>query len=236
MCRPLDERVIAAKADEKEVNSLISEYTPFLRALIGNIILKPRIYGENELLSAAAEAFWEAIRMYNPDKGHFINIAKLVVKRKLLNLARKEGVRLAREVSFSGLSHTGKDGEDIEFDPPDDKPGTDNPLRWEIEAIEAESLAYGIDFMRLADYSPKAEKTKEVCFAVVRFLKGREDLLAEMRKTCGLPLKKICDEMGADRKTLERHRQYIIVVTLIAVNDYPCLAGWLNLRGKGVSA
>ena len=235
MCRTLDERAVAAKTDEKEINSLICEYPPFLRALIGKIILKPKDYGGNELLSTAAEAFWEAVRAYDQRKGHFISLAELVVKRKLINLARNEGLRLRREINFSALSKTDKDGGEVEFDAPDNKPGADYPLRLEIEAIEAESLAYGIDFMQLADYSPKAEKTKEVCFAVVRFMKSRDDLLSEMRKTCALPLKKICGATGADRKTLERHRQYIIVVTLIAANDYPYLANWLDLRGKGVN-
>jgi len=235
MCRTLDARATAAKADKDEVNSLILEYTPFLRALIGKIILSPKAYGENELFSVASEAFWEAIKVYDCQRGHFINIASLVVKRRLLNLARDEKVRLTKEVGFSALAQVGKDGAEIEFDLPDPKSVTDNPLRYEIEAIKAESFAYGIDFMRLAEYSPKAEKTKSVCFSVVRFLKSREDVLAEMRKTCALPLKKICDGTGADRKTLERHRHYIVVVTLIAANDYPFLAGWLNLRGQGVS-
>jgi hypothetical protein len=39
---------------------------------------------------------------------------------------------------------------------------TDNPLKYEIEAITAEAEAFGINLMKLGDYAPKAEKLKRI--------------------------------------------------------------------------
>lgn len=231
----LSERAVLAKTDETELNSLIAEYTPFLRASVLKYIFKPDKYLFEDMLSVAREAFWEAIRSYERDKGHFILFARLVIKRRILNALTEINRKSGRETAFSSMGKKGKDGEEIEFDPADERVSPfDNPYKWEIEAIEAEALPYGVKFTELDKYSPAAGKTKDACFAAVRYMARQPGLLSEMRRSGNLPCKKIVEATGIHRKTIERHRQYIIVVTLIAANDYPCLSEWLGLRRKGV--
>jgi RNA polymerase sigma factor len=96
----LNARVILAKNDVKEMNSVIAEYTPFLRTLIKNTILKPKRYGEDDLFAAAQEAFWNALLSFNETKGNFILFARLVVKRKLLHIKLKLTERAAKMCIF----------------------------------------------------------------------------------------------------------------------------------------
>ena len=227
----LNERAVRAKTDENEVNSLIAEYTPFLRASVRKYISGRDEYLFNDMFSIAQEAFLEAVKAYDQSKGHFIVFAGLVIKRRILNGLTEARRREGRETAFSALSARGKDGEEIEFDPPDERAQSfDNPYKWEIEAIKQEVCAYGIDFMKLAKYSPSAGKTKEACLSAVKYISGQQRLLSEMRRSGELPCKIICEATGIHRKTVERHRQYIIVVTVIAAGGYPYLSEWIGLR------
>ncbi|GHU99999.1 hypothetical protein FACS1894211_06430 [Clostridia bacterium] len=61
-----------------------------------------------------------------------------------------------------------------------------------------------------------------------------DGLLQAFRRKSTLPLKELCELTGVERKTLERHRQYILTVTLICTDDYPYLQEWLALRKYGV--
>jgi RNA polymerase sigma factor len=132
------------------------------------------------------------------------------------------------------MTGTDADGGEIAYDPADPRPAADNPLRLEIEAIKADSMAFGIDFFALEKVSPKAEKTKAAVLSAVRYLSRSAKLLSAFRASGGnLPLKEITENTAADRKTLKRHRQYIVVATLIVTGDYPYLSEYIGIKSAG---
>src|SRR5690606_8313552 len=134
------------------------------------------------------------------------------------------------EIPISNLKHNGEDDND-QFQIVDKNAVYfDNPIRLEIEAIKAECLQFNIDFIKLEKYSPKATKTKEVCQKVINEVLADNNLIIYLKKNNRLPVKDICQRLKVSRKTIERHRQYIIAVILIANGDYPCISGYLNLK------
>ena len=48
-----------------------------------------------------------------------------------------------------------------------------------------------------------------------------------------LPMKELSKNSGVDRKTLERHRKYLIAVALILMEDLPHMAEYVGyIKGK----
>ena len=108
--------------------------------------------------------------------------------------------------------------------------------RQEIEELAAVMKQFGVSFSDVADNSPRQERTLAACASAIRFAAGNQQLLDEVLKTGKLPLGKLVQGSGAERKTLERHRKYILAMLLIQTNGYEIIRGHLRhvLKGKGV--
>lgn len=76
-----------------------------------------------------------------------------------------------------------------------------------------------------------------MCKRVIRYAKDNPEILEELLQTKKLPLKKLIDGSQADRKTIERHRKYVVTMLLILTNGYDIIRGHLVnvLREKGGS-
>ena len=61
-------------------------------------------------------------------------------------------------------------------------------------------------------------------------------LLDELLETKRLPLGKLSDGSGVERKTLERHRKYLVALLLIYTNGYEIIRGHLAQVLKGGKA
>jgi len=105
---------------------------------------------------------------------------------------------------------------------------TDDSIKLEIEAATAVFAGYGFSFFELADFSPKAEKTKKACAKAVAYIVKNPELMREMQATKQLPAKAVVENTGLPRKILERHRKYIIAAAEIISGDYPCLANYMR--------
>jgi len=107
-------------------------------------------------------------------------------------------------------------------------------IKDEIEAANKLFCEYGFSFYDLAACSPKSEKTRKMCARAVAFLMDRPLLITEMRRTKQLPLKAL-EQPGIPRKTLERHRKYMIAAAEILLHDdFPCLKEYMHsIREEG---
>ncbi|NLM79116.1 MAG: hypothetical protein GX173_13725 [Ruminococcaceae bacterium] len=100
----------------------------------------------------------------------------------------------------------------------------DFSVQYEIQALEQAVNAYGFSYLDLVESSPKAQKTKSSCKAVIRFLLSSPVLIADMQQSKMLPIKIIEKKSGVPRKIIERHRKYIVTAVEILSGDYPHLA------------
>ena len=87
---------------------------------------------------------------------------------------------------------------------------------------------YGIAFTELPSVSPKHEKTRAECGRAVAFLYESPRLCSEMRRKKALPIREICLNCGIPRKTVERHRKYIITATEVCIGSYPIISEYLK--------
>ena len=105
----------------------------------------------------------------------------------------------------------------------------------EIEELASVMKEYGIGFSDVSENSPKQERTLEACKKAIQFAADNKQILDELLRTKKLPLARLVEGSGADRKTLERHRKYILAMLLIQTNGYEIIRGHLRhlLKKKG---
>ena len=107
--------------------------------------------------------------------------------------------------------------------------------RAEIEDLIRQMKEFGVSLSDVADNCPKQQRTLNVCRKALEYAKENPELLEEFLKTQRLPIGRLSAGSGAERKTLERHRKYMVALLLIYTNGYEIIRGHLCqiTRAKG---
>ncbi|HHX03180.1 MAG TPA: RNA polymerase subunit sigma [Tissierellia bacterium] len=224
------DRVYAAKGDSAAADSLIRDYLPFIKAQTYKVVGR-MITDEDDELSIAMIAFHEAIESYSRLRGAFLPYASLVMERKLIDFFRKEKRHMGQlsidvpvmENEDATYSETLEDQTDAygEFEMRD-------ATRAEIMELTAQLQEYGITLNDIADNSPKQERTLESCQLALAHARAYPAIIEEFKRTKKLPLKALAEGSGVERKTLERHRKYMMALLLIFSNGYEIIRGHLK--------
>lgn len=233
----ITERVYDAKGNMQKADSLIRDYIPFIRKEAAKFMSRLCTEQDDEF-SIAMIAFHEAIQGYSKERGAFLSYASLLIKNRLIDFIRKES------------RHTGK----LSLDEPcgqDETPMHEyladerNPFeesanldaaKQEIAELSKVMQEFKISLTDVADNSPKQQRTLEICQNVVRYAINHPSVLEELLHTKKLPMTELVKSHGAKRKTLERHRRYILAMLLIQTNGYEIIRGHLkhvlNIKGE----
>lgn len=216
----IEERVINARHDKTEENNLIGEYLPFILSC-ANKALGRCVTREDDEFSIALSAFYEAMQRYEPEKGIFLSFARLTIRSRLTDYLRKE-YRRNKEIPFSSLVSDGETSFDIEADAPS------NDARYEIEELTSELKAFGISFFDVSGSSPKTQKTKRDCLSAVRYIISDKKIIENIKTKKYIPAAQVSSGAGIKTKILERHRSYIIAVTLIMTGEYELIQEYFS--------
>ena len=212
--RDIDQIVPNLLSDNEALEDFIVQNETFILSTASKFT-KRYISKSDEEWIIALTAFHRAIEKYEYKKGSFFAFAKLSIKRSLIDYFRSQQ-RFNSEFPIDTI-------EDNTI-----KEKTNEDLKLEIQAIHEVLKNYGFSFMDLIECSPKADKTRRTCFLTIRFLLENPLLLGEMRETKQIPIKIIERTLGLPRKTLDRHRKYIIAAVEILIGDCPNLAEYLS--------
>ena len=228
--------VYAAKEDLQKADDLIRQYIPFIRSEASKCITGICTEQDDEY-SIAMIAFHEAILGYEKSRGAFLGYASMLIRSRIIDFQRKESRHRGH---LSIHAEQGEEGKTLLDDIADDSDHAEETVnleatRQEIEELSAVMAEFGISFSDVADDSPRQERTMEACTAAIRFAAENRHLLDGLLKTGKLPLAQLAAGSGAERKTLERHRKYILAMLLIQTNGYEIIRGHLRhvLSGKG---
>lgn len=229
MEHPIIKKVYAAQQDNQAADELIRTYIPFIRSEAAKFMGCPCTEQDDEY-SIAMIAFHEAIMGFCRERGGFLQYASLLIRSRLTDYRRKE----ARHQGHLSLHEQAGEDDRILMDTlADEKDHYEESAGLEATQQEIAELAsvmarFGISFTDIADNSPKQERTLETCTKAIRFGGSDEDLLEELLRTKKLPMTRLVVGSGADRKTLERHRKYILAMLLIQTNGYEIIRGHLH--------
>lgn len=235
----INDRAIAAASDESIMEELIDSSRDFILSCAGRHSGRYISTSDDEY-SIALYAFYEAVRSYDTANGDFLPFAGMVIKRRLTDYYRRQSRYSSEHLSapevFSGdIDDESSDVIQYEVQAKLSEK-TEPSAEDEISAVTGEFAQFGFTFMDLADCSPKSVKTKSQCKDAVGCILQSPLLLSEMMKNHMLPVKAVSSQSGVNRKTIERHRKYIIAAVIILTGDYPMLAEYMKFMKKGGSA
>ena len=103
----------------------------------------------------------------------------------------------------------------------------------EINHFISQLSEFDISMTEVADSCPKQDRTLQVCMDALDYVKSHRNLLDEMIDKKQLPIGKLCEATGLQRKTLERHRKYIIAIFLAFTNGFEIIRGHLCQIKRG---
>lgn len=231
------QRVYDAKDDMTVADSFISDYIPFIKAQVSKLMKRPVNIQQDDEYSVAMIAFHEAINGYSKTRGTFLSYASLLMRNRIIDFWRKNN-RHNQVISIN--APTSNEDQTIEDSLTDDEDYEENlaireATKEEIIELSTQLRAFDVSLTDIADNSPKQERTLAACKRVVAYVKEDAELMEDFLRTKRLPLKKLTDGSKVARKTIERHRKYIIGLLLIYTNGYEIIRGHLAEVMKGVT-
>ena len=232
------QQVYAAKESVQKADQLIGDYMPFIKAETAKFLKRPPLEGQDDELSIAMIAFHEAICSYSRTRGAFLKYAAMLIKSRLIDYYRKE--RLHRK-TISLDTPSEEDDTPLRDTLANDKDHNEEMIfrdatRAEIQQLTQKMNEFGISLTDIADNCPKQERTLTACRKALQYAKENPNLLDELLQTKRLPISHLCAGSGVERKTLERHRKYMVALLLIYTNGYEIIRGHLKQVMKGVTA
>ena len=226
------QQVLTAQDDPAAADDLIRQYLPFIKAETAKFIKRIPREGEDDELSIAMFAFYEAVVSYQRAKGAFLKLAATAIRNRLIDHARREQrhtgvVSLDAPVSGEEDSRTLLDQTEAvsnEMEERHDRSVTQEELREFAEQL----ASFGLSLSDVADSCPKQERTLQTCMQVLEYARTHPALLDQMVTSGKLPLAQLADGAKVERKTLERHRKYLIAILLAYTNGYEIIRGHLR--------
>lgn len=221
--------VYIAKENPERLDDLIRAYIPFIRKEATKFLSRLCTDQDDEY-SIAMTAFYEAVMGYEKGRGSFLGYASLLIKSRLIDYSRKEA---RHQGNLSLDAQRSEDDHQTLLDTiPDERdPYEEAALReatqQEIAELSLTMALFGVSFSDVADNCPRQERTMEACAKAIRYAGDHPHLLDELLRTKKLPLAQLAKGSGAERKTLERHRKYVLAMLLIQTNGYEIIRGHL---------
>lgn len=221
--------VYEAKENLAAADRLIGTYLPFIKAETAKFLKRPSMEGYDDELSIAMLAFHEAIGGYSRARGAFLKYAAMLIRSRLIDYSRREQ-RHRGHLSLDAptnedeetLAHTLADESN-----PHEEATDREATRAEIEELTRQMEAFGVSLNDVAGNCPKQQRTLEACRKALEYAKANPKLLDDFLASKKLPLAELASGSGIERKTLERHRKYMVALLLIYTNGYEIIRGHL---------
>ena len=220
-----------AKQDPEAADAFIRQYMGFIRSETVKFTHAALENGHEDELSIAMLAFYEAILSYDRGRGPFLAYAARAIRSRLIDHYRAEK-RHRGTVSLHAPIGAEEDGAELLDTLPDTWDDLENAVvreasRQEILEFGEKLAAFGMTFADVADNCPRQARTFVVCRRVLDYARTRPDLLRQVEDTGKLPMTELTQGSGAEKKTLERYRKYLLAILLAFTNGYEIIRGHL---------
>ncbi len=187
------------------------------------------IYNDEEY-SIGLLAFHEAIDQYDLYQNvSFLSFASLVIRRRIIDHIRAQQ-KYKLILPMSSFSHDDEENIGIEnlvtvhFD----EYFEISISKEEILLLTQTLLQYKISFSDLVRLTPKHKDTKKRVFSIVHIILQNPAFLNFLLQNKKLPIALLCKEIYISRITIERHRKYIIAMTILLSGPYENLQKYVK--------
>ncbi|MCS1351913.1 RNA polymerase sigma-I factor [Mechercharimyces sp. CAU 1602] len=182
--------------------------------------------------SIALTGFDEAITNYTRDQNSsFQTFSYMVIRRRLIDYYRSEQ-KHRQQVHFTE-GHMEDDGDPKEIAKQSmqnfQKEEESFMRRLEIEQYSEQLSRYGIAMKDLVKISPKHRDTRATLFQYAeRIVKDKRYLKVLLEKK--RPAKELAPFLDCHRRTISRHRKYLVALTIILTEDLPMMRDYLGFK------
>ncbi|RHW35852.1 RNA polymerase sigma-I factor [Lysinibacillus yapensis] len=220
----MNQLVLKAKAGNEEVlNDLLFAGTPFIKRTASFVCKRP-IDEHDEEFSVAMSGFYEAVIAFNvKEAASFQTFAHLIIKRRLIDYLRRETTLKERHMLLEPANDESSDQHFI-FDKQSIHTYNEKQRATsrKDELIHYKNLLaeFNLTFEQLTKSSPKHADSRKTAFQIAQLIADTEELYTYLIKNKKLPSKDIEALVEVSRKTVERHRKYIISVVLLLKSDF----------------
>lgn len=222
----IEKKIAIAKSDKHALNNLIFDYIPFI---------KKQVYSANlaldfeDMFSIAMITFSICVTEYDEKKGSFIAFATKSIRNRLIDEMRKEGRHTEKVIFFpdndeSLISYM----RDISVQKYNIEHQREN-LAYEIQELLNELLSFGINFRKLTKNCPRQDRARNLCFRAAKLLLSDKDMKKQLFCNKRLPRTELAKQLGISTKTIEKHRKFIVTLSVIWAGDYPNIKSFLPL-------
>ncbi|OLO27612.1 RNA polymerase sigma-I factor [Alkalihalophilus pseudofirmus] len=223
----------AKTGNEIAREQLILHYKPYIINVTGHFCKKFMTWSDEES-SIALIAFNRAIDTFSSEGGRsFQNYVYLLIKRDLIDFYRKEQKETHLSLTINDNEHEiTMNYENDQAIEQYEEMTQSYDLVEEILELDRKLNEFNISFEELEDYSPKHEDTRLSLFEMAATFTNDEELVERLLQKKQLPVGPFSKKAGYKRKTLERHRKYLIALILLNLNRQ-----WVHLSEyiKGTS-
>ncbi len=224
-------QVDAAKNDTLAADQLVRQYLPFIKAETAKFIHRFPVEGEDDELGIAMFAFHEAVLGYEKPRGAFLKYAALHIRHRLIDYIRRE----KRHAGGISLDQPDEDGDSrTKLDRLEDRHDElaqrqdRTAAQAEIGEFAVQLSDFGLSLSDIAENCPKQKRTLAACHQALDCAKAHPELLEKLLATKKLPLAQLVELSGLDKKTLERHRKYLVAIFLAYTNGFEIIRGHLQ--------
>lgn len=220
--------VAAARGDSLAADELVRRFLPFIRSETAKVIRRGVSDSDDEL-SVAMMAFHEAVLAYERLRGAFLPFAARAIRSRIIDFHRREQ-RHRGQLSLHEKNEDDRelaDTLDVGTDPISER--TDRTAaRQEIAHFALGLSEFGLSLTDIADNCPKQARTLSACHRALDYARGNPELLEQTVRTKKLPITSLAAGAGVERKTLERHRKYMMALLLAYTNGFEIIRGHLG--------
>ena len=224
-------QVYAAKADAEAADALIQQYMGFIRSEVVKFTHTAPENGHEDELSIAMLAFYEAVLAYEKSRGAFLPYAARAIKNRLIDhyrVEKRHGNVISLSIRPAKSRRPGAVGYPAGYGGPSaglcgahGQPKGNSRVRPKAGGFWPLLLGCGGQLP-----PPSAD------FGGLPPGAGLRPLPAGLAGTGGgetgkLPLAELAAGAGVEKKTLERHRKYLVAILLAFTNGYEIIRGHL---------
>lgn len=234
LSKDIGARVCAVKGDAHKADELVRDYLPFITSETAKFMARRPVAGVDDELGIAMFAFHEATQVYDRQRGAFLPLAARMIRNRLIDYRRREA-RHTRVVSLDApqFEQDGDENKTLldQVDSGHDEIGERHmraATRTEIEEFTRLLASFEVKLTDVAENCPKQERTLVACQQVLHHARSNPELLERLERTGKLPMAELAAGSGVERKTIERHRRYLVAVLLAFTNGFEIIRGHLR--------
>ncbi len=225
------QQVLDAQADSRAADELIEQYMPFIRSETAKQVGAFPSQEDDEL-SIAMFAFYEAIRAYKPGRGTFLKLAAMTIRSRIIDYRRKQ-MRHQGTLSLD-MPEGREDERTVGQTVADARADLDSrqermDAQAEIAHFTQQLGEFGLQLTDIADNCPKQDRTLTACMQVLDYARKDPQVLDQLVQTKKLPMSQLVLGAKVDKKTIERHRRYIVAILLAYTNGFEIIRGHLSM-------